>query len=154
MVPHKLSVGSPEVTAKVDELKDLATVPDGWFDVPPPSGGTALLRFAVVGRTNLTQDVVGGAPALTWPELPGTRVDGVIWVDLVLDKDGHIRQPFSMISDNPALNDLVHEYLAKLQFKPVLVNGQPVQTVRHVVLHFNLGQPAKLDQELPRNDAD
>lgn len=152
MVPRTVASGSPEVTAKVDDLEDLRKVTDGWFEAPQTAtGGQAPLRFAAVGQTNLAKDVVGGPSALTWPDIPNTRMDGVIWTDLVLDRGGHIREPFSTISDNPALNGFMHDYLAKLQFKPVLLNGQPTQTVRHVVLHFVLGQPAELDRLLPRN---
>jgi len=149
MVPRIVAAGSPEVTAKVDVLEDLRAVADGWFDVSEATAAQAPLRFVTVGQTNLARDVVGGVPPVTWPDIPNTRTDGVIWTNLVLDREGRIREPFSTISDNPALNEFMHGYLAKLQFKPMLLNGQPVQSVRHVVLHFNLGKKAVLDRTLP-----
>jgi hypothetical protein len=74
--------------------------------------------------------------------VPNTRSDGVIWTDLVLDREGRIREPFSTISDNPAINGFMHDYLAGLHFKPTVVNGRPVQVIRHVVLHFDLRKQA------------
>jgi hypothetical protein len=150
-VPRTVSSGSPEATAKVEVLEDLPPVAGNWFEVSQQTPSSPSLQFVEVGQTNLAKDVAGGAPPLNWPEIPNTGATAVIWTDLVLHREGHIREPFSTISDNPALNGFMHDYLSKLQFNPVLMDGQPVQVARDIVLHFNLGQPAKLDQLLPTN---
>jgi hypothetical protein len=142
--PLAVSNGSPEVTAKIVQMEDLKSVPANWFDAATPGGDPNPIRFVAIDSTDLSADLAEPPPALVWPDVPNTRSDGVIWTELVLDRNGHIREPFSTISDNPAINDFMHAYLVDLHFKPVIQDGQPVQVVRRVVLHFNLGQPAQL----------
>jgi len=143
-VPRTVTHGSPEVTAKVVVMEDLPTVPSGWFDASAPDSDPRPIALITVDTTDLSADLTDPAPALVWPDPPNTRASGVIWTDLVIDRDGHIREPFRTISDNPALNDFMHDYLAGLHFKPVIRDGQPVEVIRHVVLHFDLGKPAEL----------
>ena len=141
--PRTVTTGGIEVTATVNAMEDLPSTPAGWFDASASGGDPHPLLFTTVDKTNLATDLIGEPPALIWPEIPNTRREGVIWVDLVLDRAGRIREPFQTISDNPALNPFMHDYLAALQFKPVLRDGEAMQVVRHVVLRFELGQPAK-----------
>lgn len=143
-VPRTVLHGSPEVAAKIVLMEDLPPVPTDWFDAAAPGGDPNPIRFVAVDTADLSVDLADPAAALVWPEVPNTRSDGVIWTDLVLDREGHIREPFSTISDNPAINGFTHDYLAGLHFKPTIRGGQPVQVVRHVVLHFDLGKPAQL----------
>ncbi|SNT24741.1 hypothetical protein SAMN05421770_10668 [Granulicella rosea] len=142
-VPRTVTHGSPEVTAKVVLLEDLPPVAADWFNATATGGDPHPIVFVAVDSTDLSADLVKPAPPLVWPDVPNTRADGVIWTNLVLDREGHIREPFSPISDNPALNGFLHDYLAGLQFKPVMKDGQAAQTIRHVVLHFNLGKPVE-----------
>jgi hypothetical protein len=44
MVARTVSVGSPEVTAKVTTLEDLRDIPPGFFDAEPTGGNVALLH--------------------------------------------------------------------------------------------------------------
>jgi hypothetical protein len=143
-VPRTVSQGSPEVTVRIVVLEDLPSVPAGWFDATGPGGEPNPIRFIAADRTDLSVDLADPAPELVWPEEPNTRPDGVIWTNLVLDREGHVREPFSTISDNPAINGFIHDYLAGLHFKPMIQDGQSVQVVRHVVLHFELGKPAQI----------
>jgi hypothetical protein len=143
-VPRTVTNGSPEVSARVVQLEDLKSIPADWFDVAKSGGDPNPIQFVAVDTTDLSTDLADSAPALVWPEIPNTRTDGVIWTDLVLDREGRIREPFQTISDNPAINNFTHDYLASLRFKPVLRDGKPVQVIRHVVLHFDLGKAADL----------
>jgi hypothetical protein len=143
-VPRTVTHGSPEVTARIVLMEDLPPVPSGWFDASAPDGDPHPIALIAVETTDLSTDLAEPPPALVWPDLPNTRASGVIWTNLVIDREGHIREPFYTISDNSALNDFMHDYLVGLHFKPMIRNGQPVQVVRHVVLHFDLGKQAEL----------
>ncbi len=122
-VARKISQGSPEVTAQVVTLEDLPTVADGWFDASAPGGDSHPIALVIVEKSDLTKDVEGNVPPPVWPAIPNTRRSGVIWTDLVVDREGKIREPFTTVSDNPGLNGFMHDYLAGVTFKPVLVNG-------------------------------
>jgi hypothetical protein len=143
-VPRTVEVGSPEVTAKIVLMEDLPSVPSRWFDTSASGGHRHPIVLIAVETTDLSTDLAKPPPALVWPDPPNTRASGVIWTDLVIDRKGHIREPFYTISDNPALNEFMHDYLAGLHFKPMIRDGQSVEVVRHVVLHFDLGKQAEL----------
>jgi hypothetical protein len=143
-VPRTVTHGSPEVTAKIAVMEDLPSVSSGWFDASAPDGDPHPITLITVETTDLSTDLAEPPPALVWPDVPNTRTSGVIWTDLVIDRDGHIREPFYTISDNSAINGFMHDYLAGLHFKPVIRDGQPVEVIRHVVLHFDLGKQAEL----------
>jgi hypothetical protein len=140
-VPRTVIHGS---TAKIVVMEDLPSVPAAWFDASAPDGDPHPIALITVETTDLSTDLSDPAPALVWPNPPNTRASGTIWTDLVIDREGHIREPFETISDNPSLNGFMHDYLAGLHFKPVIRDGQPVEVVRHVVLHFDLGKQAEL----------
>jgi hypothetical protein len=144
-VARTLSAGSPEVTAKIVLLEDLPQLPGNWFDASAPGGDPHPIRFVSAESTDLSKDLSEVDPAPKWPEVTNTPTEGVVWTDLVLDRAGHIREPFSPISDNPAINGAAKSYFASLQFKPVLSDGQPAQVVRHVVLRFHLKRPAGVE---------
>lgn len=144
-VPRTFTIGSPEVTAKVVLLEDLPHVPPNWFDASTPGGDPHPIRFVAIDHTDLATDLAEGSPMPDWPPVTNTPTEGVIWTDLVLDRTGRIREPFSPISDNPAINEAAKTYFAGLRFKPVLQDGQPVQVVRHVVLRFHLKRPAGVE---------
>jgi hypothetical protein len=143
-VAMKLSHGSPEVTAKVEVLEDLGTVSPGWLDASAPGGDLHPIRLVTIAGTDLAKDAEGTTP-IVWPEVKDGPLEGVIWTDLVVDRAGTIREPFSTISDNPLINGYMHDYLAALRFKPVLRDGESVETVRHVVLRFKLHRPAGVE---------
>ncbi len=69
----------------------------------------------------------------------------MIWTNLALDRTGRIREPFQTVSDNPAINDFMHAYLSQLRFKALLENGEAMQTVCHVVVHFALKHPPGME---------
>jgi len=56
MVAQTVSVGSPEVTAKVTTLEDLRDIPPGIFDAEAAGGDVPLLRTAEVEETLLRKN--------------------------------------------------------------------------------------------------
>jgi len=138
-IARTVTSDSPEVMAKLVVLEDLPHVADGWFDATA-SGSDIPIRTIAVDNAPLADTVSGPVPVPVWPEVTNSRLTGVVWVDLVLDRSGHIREPFAPISDNPAINDAAKAYFSSFQFKPVLQEGVPVQVVRRIALAFELHQ--------------
>lgn len=137
LVARTVTAGSPEVKAKI-VLEDLATMP---ADFTAPTG-SAPLRTVVIDNTPYAPDLASGSPTPAWPEVTNTPTTGVVWAELVLDRTGHVREPIDAVSDNPAIKDAARAYFQGLVFKPVVVDGAPVQVVRRIAIPFSLKRPA------------
>jgi len=152
-VARTITSGSPEVTAKIVLLEDLPAVGADWFDASHATAGTPVVATVTVDDTPIAPDVVGNASEPEWPPATNTPLKGVVWTVLMLDRDGKVREPFSVISDNPVISDVARSYFAGLQFKPTLRNGVPVQVVRRVVLSFDLHKPVGVEDLGTARDA-
>src|SRR5260370_32044383 len=75
MVARTVSVGSPEVTAKVTTLEDLRDVPPGFFDADASGGDAVLLQTLVGEGRSLRINLLPAEPV----SLPPLNV-GPLWV--------------------------------------------------------------------------
>ena len=139
MVARTVSSGTPEVTAKVITLEDLKSIPPQLFDngVAP---GDPPIQSRTIDELTMRKNLLPQNVA-AWPKLEQGPVEGVMITDVTIDRQGKVRQIDSIVSDNPGLNTVARERIGKMQFKPYLVDGVPIQVVTTITLPFKTIRP-------------
>jgi hypothetical protein len=140
MVARTVSVGSPEVTAKVTTVEDLREVAPGFFDAGAASGDTTLLHTVIVEEKALRINLLPGEPAV-WPPLKDGPLAGAITTEIVVDRTGRVRELGSILSDNPGLSETAGKTIGSMRFSPYLQNGVPVQVVSRITMPFKTVRP-------------
>jgi hypothetical protein len=144
MVARTVSVGSPEVTAKVTTLEDLRDIPPGFFDAEPAGDDVAPLHTVVVEETLLRKNLRPAQP-VEWPAVKDGPLEGAITTKIVVDRTGKVRELGSILSDNPALSETAGKAIGSMQFSPYLQNGIAVQVVSRITMPFKTVRPAGLE---------
>jgi hypothetical protein len=139
-VARTVSVGSPEVTAKVSTLEDLRDIPQGLFDAPANGSDAPLLRTILVDEPTLRKNLVP-TDAIMWPPLKDGPLEGAVTTKIVVDREGKVREIGSIVSDNPGLSETAGKAIAAMRFKPYLQDGVPVQVVSRATLSFKTVRP-------------
>jgi hypothetical protein len=143
-VARVLNSGSPEVTTTVAVLEDLKDVSSAIFNVPDEGGDVHPLHTVVVDEMSLRKNLEP-APALAWPPVKDGPLEGVITTEIVLDRDGKVRDVSAVLSDNPGLSEFVSKSVFAMKFKPYLQNGEPVQVVSRITMPFKTVRPAGVE---------
>jgi hypothetical protein len=141
MVARVVHVGEPEVTATVMKLEELKDVAPGFFDVEKKGGDTQLLRTVVVDETRLRENLLPMQP-VEWPPVKDGPLEGIASAQVAVDRNGSVREVTSIVVANPALKDSTARAIAKMQFKPYLQDGVPVQVVARITLPFKTVRPS------------
>jgi hypothetical protein len=144
MVARTVSLGSPEVTAKITTLEDPRDFPPGFFDAEAGGGDASLLQTVVVEETNLRKNLLP-TDAVIWPALADGPLQGALTTEIVVDRAGKVRQVGSIVSDNPGLSEVAGKAIAAMQFKPYLRNGTTVQVVSRITMSFKTARPAGVE---------
>lgn len=145
---HGLSVattvdsGAPQVTAKVVTLEDLPTQPAGFFDANAPGGDPQPIETVVLGEAQLRKSLISGGNSFVWPAITDGPFEGTVWMKVVLDRTGKIRDIYGRVSENPKMTDAAEQGFRAMQFQPVVQNGRPVQAVGTLSVHFSASRPA------------
>jgi hypothetical protein len=137
MVARTVSVGSPEVTAKIATLEDLQESAD-LFQIPAPVAGAegVLIRTVVVDETTARLNLLQRNP-IAWPGVKNGPLAGVATAEVVIDRQGNVREIGPIVSGNDELNDFVRQQIEGMHFKPFIVNGSSAQVVTRITLSFN-----------------
>jgi hypothetical protein len=135
MVARTVSVGSPEVTAKITTLEDLREVPSGFFDAGTNAGDSQTLRTILVEETSLRKNLLPMEP-VAWPALKDGPLEGTATTTITVDRTGKVRQIESIVTNNPGVKDAASAAITAMRFKPYLENGVPVQVVSRITLPF------------------
>jgi hypothetical protein len=143
MVARTVSVGSPEVTAKVT-LEDLRDIPPGFFDAEAPGGDVPLLRTVEVEETSLREKLLPTQP-VEWPPIKDGPLEGAITTKIVVDRTGKARELGTIVSDNPGLSEAAAKTIGSMQFKPYLQDGVAVQVVSRITMPFKTVRPAGVE---------
>jgi len=139
-VARKVSCGSPEVTAIVTTLENLPSEPANFFDASQPGGDSNQIHSAIVEELAARKNLIQGEP-FTWPPLATGPLEGVTITEVDIDREGRVRDVGTPVSDNPALNSAAREQMAKMKFKPYIVDGVPTQVVTTITFPFKTVRP-------------
>ncbi len=140
MVARTINVGSPQVTAKVTTLEELGGTSGGTFEISASAGDSQLLETMIIDETTLRKNLVSGEP-MSWPPLQDGPLEGHITTDVVVDRDGKVREIGPIISDNPGLNEAAKAGFAAVQFTPFFSGGVPVQVMSQITVTFKTVRP-------------
>jgi hypothetical protein len=141
MIARTVNVGSPQVTAKVTILEDLGDVPAGFFDTGAAGGDPLPLRTVLVDETTLRKNLLPEEP-IAWPPLQDGALAGNVTTNVVVDREGKVRELGSIVSENSGINEAGRQRILAMRFKPFVVNGIPVQALSQITVPFKTGRPA------------
>jgi len=82
-------------------------------------------------------------PVIEWPPIHEGKTEGNMIAHVITDRTGQVREAYKHNSDTPGVEDFGVQQALKYKFKPLLVNGVPVQMETPLVLHFStkIGDP-------------
>jgi hypothetical protein len=135
--------GGAEVTARITVLEDLRDSPSGILD-PGANPSDPILETAVVDEVALRKNLLP-QEAAGWPTLEQGPLEGVLLAEVVIDREGKVRDMGSLLSDNPGLSDAARGRIGRMRFKPYLVNGLPAQAVTTITMPFKTSRPAGVE---------
>lgn len=141
IVAHKVSWLSPEVTATVTTLEDLGQVPDTFFETEAPGADLQPLHTMLLDELTFRRNLLPTDPVV-WPTVENGPFRGNVTTDVVVDREGRVRDIEGVVSENGAMNDPGKDAVRKMRFKPFLVDGIPVQVMSQFTLSFKTDRPA------------
>ncbi|GGG97775.1 hypothetical protein [Silvibacterium dinghuense] len=144
-VARTVASGRIEVTAKVTVLEDLGEVPAGFFDTNAPGGDSHPIETIVLSNAQLQANLLPDAQPFHWPALKDGPLEGGVGTEIVVDREGTIREMSDPISDNPGVRDAAAEGFKTWHFKPFLRDGEPVQAVGNISVRFKTVRPAGVE---------
>jgi protein TonB len=119
----------------------LGAVPSAAPPPPPikevPKAATPQ-RIRVGGnviQANLTKKITPTYPPLA----KQARIQGTVRFTAIIGKDGSI-QNLQLISGHPLLVESARQAVTQWQYKPTLLNGEPVEVVTTIDVNFTLSQ--------------
>jgi hypothetical protein len=82
------------------------------------------------------ESLVENVPKIDWPPVREGKTEGYMIVYARTDRTGQVRETSKHNSDQPGLESYGMEQALRYKFKPLIVNGVPVQIEMPLVLHF------------------
>jgi TonB family protein len=123
------------------ETRVMIAAPEAAGDGPPP-------QPALSGYTGTAQRVGGNVmqasllsqPKPVYPPFAKiARIQGTVRFEVVIDAGGHV-QNLHLISGPPLLVQSAMEAVRQWVYKPILLNGEPVEVITTVDVNFTLAQ--------------
>jgi protein TonB len=69
------------------------------------------------------------------PLARAARIQGVVLLETIIDKTGRVAN-LTVLSGHPLLNDAAVDAVRQWRYRPILLNGQPVDIVTTVSVNF------------------
>ena len=119
----------------------LGSVPSAAPPPPPPvkkEENKAPQRIRVGGNVqaaNLIRKITPVYPPLA----KQARIQGTVRFTAIIGKDGTI-QNLQLVSGHPLLVEAARQAVSQWQYKPTLLNGEPVEVVTQIDVNFTLSQ--------------
>ena len=150
MVPMTVGVGDPEVTAKVMTLEDLQETP-GLLDASAAGGDPHPIRTVFLDELTLRKNLEPIAP-VQWPPVKDGPLEGAATTEVVVDRQGNVREVTTIVIQNNALIDTARQYIRSMHFRPFLLNGEPVQAVSRITLGFRTARDGGVEIHPPHSE--
>jgi hypothetical protein len=131
-----------KIEARVTELTELKDSDPAMFSIHAPLN---MQERAV--RARVSEGVARGllltAPEITWMPVRDGKTSGALSLVVSVDKQGHVRETWPLNSDNPFPQDQARKVVSKWNFKPLIMEGIPVQmeTVLTFAFQTTIGDP-------------
>lgn len=141
IVARTVAVGEPQVTAKVTVLEDLAQVAPGFFDGTAPGSDPLPLRTVLIDETTLRKNLQPETPQ-PWPPLQDGPLQGNVTTEILVDRQGKVREFGPVVSENSAINEAGRQRILAMRFAPFVQNGVPIQVFSQITVPFKTVRPA------------
>ena len=127
------------MTAHVDTLAELATVNDADFQAPGNATKIASLNaIAVAPGLMQGQNVKKVAPI--YPKAAKeNHIQGTVIIQAEIGEDGHVHQMTVVNAPHPLLAIAGMLAAKQWEYKPYLLNGQPIRVTTQITVIFKLG---------------
>lgn len=140
MVARTVTSGGIEVTAKVTILEDLGDASAGLFDTSAQGGDPQRLQTELIDETTLRKNLLPTDP-ISWPPLQDGSLQGNFTTEIVVDRDGKIREIGNDIAENNGVIATGQRAVESMRFKPFVINGMPVQVMSQITVPFKIVRP-------------
>jgi hypothetical protein len=142
---YSTSTGSYEmITGKLTSLRPLEAADTNAIRVTQATPKEKQIGFALISTKDEEARLESAKP-FNWPSVREGKTEGYMIVHALTDVTGQVRETSKHNSDNPGLEEAGREAAMGYKFKPMLVDGVPVQMEMPLVLHFT----SKVDDPLP-----
>lgn len=138
-VPRVVQGGNPEVTATINKLEDLPSLPADFFSADKPDSSDPLT--VVVVDEKLIRANLQDAPKATWPALKDGPLEGAFTTMITIDRAGKVREVGHIIGDNSNLAEAARNLILSYKFAPYLQEGVPVQVISRITMSFKTTRP-------------
>lgn len=144
-VARKISL-NPEpgtrIEAHITELTELKDLDTTMFSIQTPSTmreRIARMRVSEKVARNLLQT----SPEIEWQPVRDGKTSGTLSLMASVDKQGHVRETWPLNSDNPFPQDQARKAVSQWTFKPLVIEGVPVQmeTILTFAFKTKIGNP-------------
>ncbi|MGI8746027.1 MAG: energy transducer TonB [Bryobacteraceae bacterium] len=116
----------------------IGAVPAAGPPPPPPPKAVTPQRIRVGGQVQAANLIRKVTPV--YPQLAKqARISGVVRFSALIGKDGSI-QNLTVVSGHPLLIAAATEAVKQWQYKPTLLNGEPVEVATQIDVNFTLSQ--------------
>ncbi len=133
---YSISTGSyEEITGKLTALRALHTAEIDALRVTQATPTDKRIGFAFISTKDEEARLESKKP-FDWPPVREGKTEGYMIVRALTDVAGQVRETSKYNSDNPGLEEAGRLAALGYKFKPMLVNGVPVQMEMPLVLHF------------------
>jgi TonB family protein len=144
MIARTVNVGTPQVTAKVTILEDLRDVAASFFDARTTDGASQSLETLLLDESSLRKNLLPMEP-VAWPPLQDGPLEGKVTTEVVVDREGKVREIGTVISENAVVNDAGKQAFEAMRFKPFLVKGMPAQAMSQITIPFKTVRPTGVE---------
>jgi hypothetical protein len=131
-----------KIEARVTELTELKEPDPAMFSIQAPS---AMQEHAASARVSegVARGLLLTAPEIAWMPVRDGKTRGALSLVVSVDKEGHVRETWPLNSDNPFLEDQARKAVSKWNFKPLIMEGLPVQMESVLTFAFqtSIGAP-------------
>jgi protein TonB len=135
-VPGGVPGGAPGgVMGIIGGLPTAAPPPPPVKEAPKAATPQRIRVGGNVQAANLIRKVTPVYPPLA----KQARIQGVVHFTAIIGKDGTI-QNLTLLTGHPLLVEAARQAVSQWQYKPTLLNGEPVEVVTQIDVNFTLSQ--------------
>lgn len=110
------------LTAKVIELAELPKPDEKLFTIDAVTPSSEQMKTIQVTE-DTTRALALDTPPIVWPPVREGKTEGVMSVYISVDRSGHVREIWPLVSNNLELNEAAREQLLHWQYKPYTNGG-------------------------------
>ena len=117
----------------------IGSVPSAAPPPPPPVEQKKTVQRIRVGGQVQQANLIRQPKPIYPPLAKQARIQGVVRFEAIIGKDGTI-QNLQLINGHPLLVEAARQAVSQCQYKPTLLNGEPVEVVTQIDVNFTLTQ--------------